>query len=110
MRSIPPKLRAELEVKPRMKICSIIADRVITAVCYGKIEWHHVWIYQGKQLNEAFGIVGACEKHHAAVKTSRIIKEAFERFSLEIATEDDLKKYPRKDWKQLMKYLGVIKK
>lgn len=103
MRGIPAKLRKLLENMPRMKICE--ARYRDQGACVGRIQWHHVWEYAGRQINEHWAILGACEYHHFRVKTSRHVKELFERRSLEIATKIELAKYPKKCWNQIKAYL-----
>ncbi len=60
MTPIPPKLRAEMAEDPWYKKCCLaeLGD------CGGRIEWHHVIIYAGKQLQEKWAIVPACHDHH----------------------------------------------
>lgn len=99
MRPIPPKLREELASLPRMKRCACAE----LGGCSGRIEWHHVWIYAGRQINELWAIVGACNKHHEMVGTEPIVKKAFEVYSLQLATAADLAKYPRKPWGHIIK-------
>lgn len=107
MRPIPIKLRKLLNSMPRMHQCELYLWDF--GPCEGRITWHHVWVYGGTQCNEHWAILGACERHHDMVKTDRKVKEAFERRSLEIATDEELKKYPNKDWKQLKIYLRLNK-
>lgn len=97
MRKIPTELRERLAADPRMKVCAAahLGD------CEGRIEWHHVWIYAGKQINEYWSIVGACHYHHSEVNSNREVREAFERVSLGLATFEDLHGYPRKNWEQI---------
>lgn len=104
MRLIPPRLRSLLEKMPRMKMCELLYGDF--GRCEGPIQWHHVWIYSGRQISEHWAILGACEHHHDMVKRDPNVKEAFERRSLEIATGEELEKYPRKDWAQITKYLN----
>jgi hypothetical protein len=87
-----------------MKLCTI---RLYSknSPCQGKIEWHHVWTYGGKQIQEVWSIVAACQYHHDLVKKDRRVKEMFERASLEFSTEEELGKYPKKDWGQVKRYL-----
>lgn len=108
MRAIPTHLKKILEAMPRMKTCEASWSPDL-GPCEGRIEWHHVWIYAGAQINELWAILGACTRHHAAVSTDPMIKEEFERRSLEIATEEDLAKYSKKSWRTLKKWLGVRK-
>lgn len=108
MRPIPLRLRSILERMPRMSLCE--ARHMGHGECEGRIEWHHPFTYGSEgQINEVWAILGGCTKHHRMVKEDKSVKELFERRSLEIASDDELSKYPRKDWKQLKIYLGVDK-
>ena len=106
MRPIPARLRDLLERMPRMRMCEACA--MGEGDCEGRIEWHHVWTYGSDgQINEYWAILGACSLHHRMVKQNKSVKELFERRSLEIASDEDLSKYPKKNWAQLKKYLKV---
>lgn len=100
MRPIPQKLRDELTDDPRMKKCAVN----IVHICSPKIEWHHVWHYGNRQINEKWAIIGICENMHKKIEDPRI-KRLTEKISLSLATVDDLAKYPKKDWEQIKKYL-----
>lgn len=104
MRPIPKKMRDEIEASRINKLCALYGSRHF-GMCSRKIEWHHVWIYAGRQINEPWAIVGACTIHHDEVKSNRDVKRAFERISLSRASLDDLEKYPKKDWLQIKKQL-----
>lgn len=107
MRPIPPKLKGNLEEQPRMKACALAAYQGEYGICSrGKVDWHHVWTYAGRQINEAWAIVGACQRHHKEVNGRREVKEAFERISLRLAQQDDFDRYPRKDWHQIIRSLN----
>lgn len=75
--------------------------------CWQKVEWDHVWIYAGRQINEKWAIVGVCKKHHAAKEGNLLLKDSIARASLRLATEEDLAKYPRKNWVQIRRALGL---
>ena len=107
MRPIPPKLRQELEKLPRMKMCAIAPVQHLYERCGGRIEWHHVWTYAGRQINELWAIVGGCHKHHEMVKEQKAVKMSFEVASLLLADENSLKAYPKKDWAQIKRSLGI---
>lgn len=108
MRPIPPKMRAEIEKDPRMKRCTLSgADQFYGRCDTGRPEWHHVWIYAGRQINEPWAIMPACHAHHAMVTQDKAIRMAFEAGSLLIATEAQLAEYPRKDWVQIKRTLGL---
>ncbi len=103
MRPIPISMREELSEDPRMKYC-VCAYKGF-GFCTDRIEFHHVWIYAGSQINEKWAIVGICVKHHKAVQSNPLVKQCAERESLKLATEENLAKYPRKDWNQIRKSL-----
>ncbi len=106
-------MRVELEALPRMKRCTLAPVQDLYGACSGRLthpEWHHVWTYAGQQINEPWAIVGACSRHHEMVKADRAVKMAFEAASLLLATEEDLARYPRKDWDQIKKSLGIYGK
>jgi len=110
MRPIPSKMRQELEQLPRMARCTLAPFQSLYGACSGRIrnpEWHHVWTYGGPQINEIWAILAGCTHHHEQVKKDKKVKEAFERISLELATEKDLEKYPKKDWRQIKRYLNI---
>ena len=77
--------------------------------CQGRIEWHHVWIYAGRQINEPWAILGACHGHHGLVQSDMAVREAFERRSLEIVIPEELEKYPKKDWGSIIATRKVVK-
>jgi hypothetical protein len=56
MRPIPKKLLNQLLADPRNQHC--------TKCKRHGTELHHVWKYAGKQINEAWAIVGLCTKCH----------------------------------------------
>lgn len=101
MRPIPTKLRDEMTDDKFYKYCCLAGIEY----CAGRVQWHHVWIYAGTQINEKWAIVPACERHHDQVQNEPTIKREFERISLMRATDEDLKKYPRKDWDRIKRNL-----
>jgi len=96
MRPIPPKLRRELADDPFMKSCCICGDQ--------KVEFDHVFVYSGSQINERWAIVPLCYLHHRGGKLDR---PRTQYISLQRATDEDLAKYPKRDWRQLKKYLDA---
>lgn len=100
MRKIPIKIRNAIAESKKNVRCAICGDK-------NNVEWHHVWIYAGRQINEHWAIVGACKNHHDRVNVEIEIKEQFERISLLQATDEDLAKYPKKDWSQIKRYLKI---
>lgn len=95
-------MKQEISHDPFMRYCCID-----DSCCEGRIEWHHVWIYDKNQINEVWAIVPACKYHHDKAE-SKEFKPLFQIASLRRATEDDLKKYPKKDWDQIISYLSTV--
>jgi hypothetical protein len=101
MRPIPPDRRARLSADPRYTYCSIPDEYCET----GKIDWHHVWIYAGQQVDEDWAILSACQYHHRFANRPDI-QRRFQRESLSRATDADLARYPHKNWAQIKRYLA----
>lgn len=108
MRVISPKVRKQLADDPRMRFCAIRRLAVPFGACDGRIEWHHVWDYASRQIDEVWAIVGACHFHHEKVNKDSRIKSAFQRVSLALATDEDLAKYAKKNWSQIKLYLASV--
>lgn len=98
MRAIPESLKLQIKNSGINDACAYCGSKL-------NVEWHHVWIYGGKQINEIWAIVGACKYHHGEVNKNNEIKEFFEIVSLTRAYEEDLEKYPKKDWELIKRYL-----
>lgn len=79
-----------MALDPFMKQC-------IHAGCSDPPQWEHSLIYQGKQVNEAWAIVPACKYHHMGEGLDKNYNRAV---ALYRATDEDLDKYPKTDWKQ----------
>jgi hypothetical protein len=109
MRPISKKLRTELEADPYYKKCAASRSAVGGLQCIGKIEWHNPFIYQGKQINEKWAIDPLCEIAHEEIKNHLFLKQDSQRRCLLRATDEDLAKYPKFDWKQLKIKLGIEK-
>lgn len=99
MRKIPTKLKEEMSIDPYYKKCARFNSE-----CNGRITWEHAWIYAGKQINEVWAIIPLCEYHHLY---EGLDKEENQRISLARATDEDLLKYPKKDWGQIRKWLKL---
>lgn len=78
-----------MSADPYYQKCCIGGD------CFGRIEWHHAIIYAGRQVNEKWAILPACQKHHAEV--SKYDRE-FKRIAVSRATDEELQKYPKGQW------------
>ena len=98
MRPIPVALRKRLSEDPFMKRC------IREGNCSGRITWEHAFMYQNRQINEAFAIVPLCEKHHF----HDLDKDYGRYIGLLRATPEELARYPKVDWKQKLEYLKTI--
>ena len=72
--------------------------------CSGRITWEHAFIYAGKQINERWAIIPLCVYHHL---WEGMDKRKNEAIALARATEEDLAKYPRKNWAIMKKAYGL---
>lgn len=95
---MPQKLKDELAVLPRMKLCA----RRSEGNCEGRITWEHALIYASKQVQESFAIIPLCVYHHLGKGLNKELNVAL---ALSQATDWDLQRYPKSDWKQKRKYL-----
>ncbi len=104
MRPIPLGLRMSLQDDPFMSAC--IQDNMDCRGMHGeypgRVEWDHVFTYQGRQLNEWWAICPACWYHHRGGGLDREYSQfvALSRLSDEQLKEVQ-KKYPRFDWIKL---------
>lgn len=100
MARIPPKIKARLATLKRMTKC-IFLLRDPKHKCEGRIEREHVWIYAGRQIQEVWAIVSVCTGWHRLKNFGSPLEKDWHRYvSLTLASDDDLKKYPRFNWKQ----------
>ena len=95
MRPIPLPMRQEMAKDKFYHSCCL--GKQFKEHCKGRVEWHHVWIYAGKQINEMWAIVPACSAHHSQAHLPHI-KERFELISLNRATNEQLTKYNKRDF------------
>lgn len=81
-------------------------------ICYSpRVEWHHVFTYAGKQIDEVWNIVPMCKKHHDNATPHKNnylleIREMAEMKALERMQIEDIAKYPKKEWTRLATYLN----
>ncbi len=94
MRPIPLKLKNTLAADPYYEQCARSGHD-----CQGPITWEHAFIYAGKQINEAWAIIPLCVYHHLGAGLNKRVNEYI---ALRNATEEQLAKYPRVNWKQLL--------
>lgn len=99
MRKIPPALREQMANDPYYKVCARK-----NSDCDGRITWEHAWIYAGRQINEVWSIIPLCVYHHLG---DGLDKDKNQRISLQCATDEDLAKYPRKNWEQIKVWLKL---
>jgi len=87
-----------MEPKPQ---CARIKD----GGCGGRMTKEHALIYAGKQIQEEWAIIDLCWNHHLG---KNLDKRKNEWLALQKATDEDLAKYPKKDWQQMKSYLQTI--
>lgn len=78
--------------------------------CHGKITLEHALIFGGKQVQEKFAIIPVCAYHHGVNEyqdSGDLNKEYHWWIALSRATDEDLAKYSKSDWKQRLKYLNL---
>lgn len=91
MRPIPQALKDEMEADPWMHRCARAGPE-----CSGRVEWEHVFLYQGRQLNERWAIIPLCKHHH---RGDGLDKRENERIALARITTAELEaRFPRTDW------------
>jgi len=107
MRKIPAALKKKIASNPTMKSCAYktYPERG-SAHCSGRITWEHAFIYAGRQINEEWAIIPLCWFHHLGAGLNKRFNEYL---ALRRATEEDLKKYPNRDWKQLKDDLADVR-
>ena len=93
MRPIPAKIRKILTNDPEMQRCIISGNP--------NPEWHHPFIYARKQINEVWSICPLGGYYHRGDGWNEEVRRKCEKWCLDRATDQDLAKYPKKDWVQL---------
>lgn len=102
--SIPKNILTKILEDDFYKKCSRHKEKT----CKGRITFEHVWIHAGRQVQEAWAIIPLCEFHHDVLSyqdRGDLQKTLNQYISLQRATDDDLAKYPKRDWEQLKRYL-----
>lgn len=79
------------------------------------VQWHHVFIYSGKQIKDWYNIALACPKCHDQAtphnpKYKQDVREYFERLLLKQHFEKFVYFYPKNNWAQLYNYLFKTKR
>lgn len=75
--------------------------------CSGRSTMEHAWIYAGRQINEKWAIIRLCEYAHSVgpyAMNGILNKRINQWISLQHATDEDLKKYPRMKWELSRNY------
>jgi hypothetical protein len=90
MNSIPKKLRAELAADPYYRKCCLTGKTAAET----KIEWHHGFIWAGKQLQEKWAILPVTEEVHKKANNS-LIKGHLDLIMLCRASDETLTKYSK---------------
>lgn len=67
------------------------------------IEWEHAMYYAGKQIQERWAIIPICWYVH---RGGELDKEKNRFLALNRASDEDLEKYPRANFKQQREYLN----
>lgn len=71
----------------------------------------HCFTYGGRQIDEKWAIIRLCEKAHSVGpywKDGILDKKKNRWIALGHATSQDLAKYPRAPWGQLIEYLNLL--
>ena len=90
MRAIPQKLKNELEQDAWYKRCCITGRTKIQE----KIEWHHNFIFAGRQVNEKWCILPMAKSIHDREKEQEI-KTRLNWIMFNRADNETLKKYSK---------------
>ena len=83
-----------MENDPYYRSCALRLKQGKYGVCNGRVEWHHAFIFGGRQVNEKWCILPMCSQHHR-IADRRDIKEETDRIMLNRAPEETLKKYSK---------------
>lgn len=97
MRPIPEKIKKEISKNKYYAKCARQS-----AECDGRITIEHAMIYAGRQVNEIWALIPLCWYHHLG---SGLNKRINEFLALQRATEDELDKYNKSDFRQKREYL-----
>lgn len=88
MNNIPRKLRDDMANDDYYRLCCLAADGM--CIVERKIEWHHVLIVAGRQLQKKFAIVPACDGYHHRFAARKDICDRFLRVALNRANASEL--------------------
>lgn len=103
--SIPPKLKAELLASSWYKTCARKCGD-----CDGRITFEHAIIYGGRQVNKKWAIIPLCEYHHSVglyQDGGDLNKEINEYIAISRMTGEDMREYPRFNWRARVQWLRI---
>jgi hypothetical protein len=98
MRPISPTIKKKILADKWYKKCCLCDSS------QGKIDWHHNFIFGGRQVDEFWAILPLCIPCHRHAN-NREIKEKLDWMMIQRMKEEDFKKYSRYNWRQRIKYL-----
>lgn len=97
MRPISPKFRKRFDTDPFFKHCARNNSE-----CEGRITIEHAFQYANKQIDEWFNFVPLCWYHHLG---NGLDKHTNQLIAVSRATDEELARYPKRDWAQLKSFL-----
>jgi len=105
MSPIPPKIRAQLEQDPKMRVCIWNNPDCHSELFEfpGRAEWEHAFTYAGKQIQEVWAIVGVCWYHHRGPGLKKDFNQycALRKMDTILKMADAYEKYPKVNWLDL---------
>lgn len=94
MNNMPPKLREELAADPEYGMCMralLLGDHECERDPlrpYQAVEWEHVFIFGGNQVQKKWAIISICYLVH---RGGKMVKEINEWIALNRGTDDELR-------------------
>lgn len=105
MGPMPDDLKAKLEKQTLMNQCCI-------PQCHNDPTWEHSWIYQGRQINSEWALIGLCYDHHQGdeymiyLNQKKVRAKDWGKYITLIRGIDRAKEnYPKKNWDQELRKL-----
>lgn len=96
MRRISPRVRKIIDSDPFYRRCCITGSI--------NVSMEHCWIYEGRQIDEAWAIVPLRRDLNTS-HPPKDVKDKCRLISLIRAKPDELRKYPKKNWQQELHHL-----
>lgn len=93
MNNIPLHVKEQLKKDPFMQRCALEDDDCAYEPGHRKIEWHHVIIFAGKQVQECWAIVGACSGYHHKFANRKDIQKRFTDSCVSRASDEQLRPF-----------------